>query len=95
MVAYAHTHPNSNYFSDTDISVAQSLNIDAYVVGPNLDLQRYTTSSNIITSLGTINPNELSYEQKNELVSEFQMSWDEHVSENCGFGCGDIVWPTP
>ena len=95
MVAYAHTHPNSNYFSDTDISVAQSLNIDAYVVGPNLDLQRYTTSSNIITSLGTINPNELSYEQKNELVSEFQMSWDEHVSENCGFGCGDMVWPTP
>ena len=95
IVAYAHTHPNSNSFSVADISVAQKLNIDAYVVGPNLELQHYSTSLGLASSLGKINPVELTEAQKNQLVSDFQVSWDEHVSEGCEFGCSNMVWPTP
>ena len=77
------------------ISVAQKLNIDAYVVGPNLELQHYSTSLGLTSSLGKINPVELTEAQKNQLVSDFQVSWDEHVSEGCEFGCSNMVWPTP
>ena len=55
-VAYAHTHPNSNVFSEADIRAARNLKIDAYVVGPNLELQRYSLSSASITNLGVISP---------------------------------------
>lgn len=38
IVAYAHTHPNSNQFSKADTDFANYYNVDAYVVGPNLSL---------------------------------------------------------
>ena len=44
IVASAHIHPNSNTFSDQDKSVAMYLNINSYVVGPNLQLQKYDPS---------------------------------------------------
>lgn len=50
-VAYAHTHPNSNVFSRADIRAAENLKIDAYVVGPNLEFQRYSLSSALTTNL--------------------------------------------
>ena len=94
-VAYAHTHPNSNAFSVADIRAAQSLNIDAYVVGPNLELQRYSLASASATNLGVISPVALTDEQRSALIAEFQVSWDTHISSGCGFDCGGMTWPTP
>ena len=94
-VAYAHTHPNSNVFSEADIRAARNLKIDAYVVGPNLELQRYSLSSASITNLGVISPIALTDAQRSSLVAEFQVLWDAHVAEGCDFNCGNMTWPTP
>jgi len=94
-VAYAHTHPNSNVFSITDIRSAEILGIDAYVVGPNLELQRYNLYSSTTTNLGIISPVALTDEQRASLIDEFKVSWDAHVKAGCDFGCENIMWPTP
>ena len=94
-VAYAHTHPNSNAFSSADISAARSLGVDAYMVGPNLELQRYSLSSDATASLGTISPITLTDWQCTALVMLFQISWDSHVAKDCAFGCESMMWPTP
>ena len=93
-VAYAHTHPNSNVFSGADIRAAENLKIDAYVVGPNLELQRYSLSSASTTNLGVISPIALTDAQRSSLVTEFQVSWDAHIADGCDFNCGSMVWPT-
>lgn len=94
-VAYAHTHPNSNVFSGADIRAAENLKIDAYVVGPNLELQRYSLSSASTTNLGIISPIVLTDAQRSSLVTEFQVSWDTHIADGCDFNCGSMTWPTP
>ena len=94
-VAYAHTHPNSNVFSGADIRAAENLKIDAYVVGPNLELQRYSLSSASITNIGGISPIALTDAQRSSLVTEFQVSWDAHIAAGCDFNCGSMTWPTP
>ncbi len=94
-VAYAHTHPNSNVFSGADIRVAGNLGIDAYVVGPNLELQRYNLLSSTTTNLGVISPVALTDDQRASLVEEFQVSWDTHIEAGCDFGCSNMTWPTP
>ncbi len=95
LVAYAHTHPNSVVFSDPDKSVAVSLGIDAYVVGPDLNLQRYDYTTGEISSVGFITPLVLTDQQKADLIGSFQSSWDAHVAEGCKFNCRDKLWPTP
>ena len=95
MVAYAHTHPNSNVFSNTDINAAETLGIDGYVVGPNLELQRYSFSSKSTTSLFVISPEPLTDIRHVALVVSFVVSWGEHVEAGCDFGCADMTWPTP
>ena len=95
VVAYAHTHPNSNVFSGADIRAAENLKIDAYVVGPNLELQRYSLSSASITNIGGISPIALTDAQRSSLVTEFQVSWDAHIAAGCDFDCGSMTWPTP
>ena len=82
-VAYAHTHPNSNEFSGADILAAENLKIDGYVVGPNLELQRYNISTASTTNLGVISPIALTDAQRASLVLEFQISWDAHISDGC------------
>jgi RHS repeat-associated protein len=94
-VAYVHTHPNSNSFSTTDIMAAANLQVDGYVVGPNLILQRYNLATDSIDQLGTISPVALTASQKESLTSRFRVSWDNHISEGCGFGCENMPWPTP
>ena len=95
VVAYAHTHPNSNVFSGVDIQAAKSLKIDAYVVGPNLELQRYSLSSVSTTNLGVISPIALTNVQRSSLVTQFQVSWDAHIADGCDFNCESMTWPTP
>ena len=95
MVAYAHTHPNSNNFSGADIQAAKDLKINAYVVGPNLKLQRYNLLSESTTNLGVISPIALTDAQRASLVKEFQVSWDEHIADGCDFDCDRMIWPTP
>ena len=94
MVAYAHTHPTSNFFSGSDKWVAEGLKVNAYMVGPNLELQMYDISSDTIMRLGKISPIALTDSQKDALVTQFRVSWDAHISNGCNKGCENISWPT-
>ena len=97
-VATAHTHPNGNNFSDNgegkgDIPNANRRGLDSYVVGPNLWLQRYNVSSNTIDSeVALISPIALTSQQQAALVSQFAISWENHLG-TCDRGCNRRTWP--
>ena len=80
--------------SKGDIPVAKSLGVNAYVVGPDLQLQRYNVTTNTVDEIGFISPIVLTDAQQAALVSEFQASWNAHITKECGFGCSSKVWPT-
>ncbi len=97
VVAVAHTHPNSNQFSDSDKKYALTQAVDIYVVGPDLNLQKFDFSSQNTMIVGTICPVALSNEQKQQLKAAFQASWDAHIINgvcNKNFSCGTMTWPT-
>ena len=94
IVAYGHTHPNS--LSGADINYAARHNINAYVVGPNLLLQRYNVANGTTVVVSTILPVGLTEAQRSVLVSMFRASWDSHIVGgicSSGFGCGSMAWP--
>ena len=100
-VATAHTHPNSNSFSGLtpgatsgDIPNAMGRGMDSYVIGPNLNLQKFSISSQSVSIVGIASPIELTSQQQAELTSQFQISWDNHLG-TCNFGCENMSWPTP
>jgi len=100
IVATAHTHPNSNSFSGLspgatsgDIPNAIRRGLDSYVIGPNLNLQKYSISSGTISVVGVATPVVLTSQQQATLVSQFQISWDNHLG-TCLFGCEHMTWPT-
>ena len=103
VVATAHTHLVGNRFSGTeigategDIPEAKRLGLNAYAVGPALNLMRYDVSSDSIDySVCTISPRPLTLGEKNKLVLLYQSSWDEHIGGYCEYGCKYSVWPTP
>lgn len=96
-VAYIHTHPNSNSFSDADISAATTLRGDAYVVTPSLSVKKYTYSTGSTTtpySNLTIYP--LSDSEKSSLVSSLRSVWNGHFKNGVcpkNFGCENKTWP--
>ena len=94
-VAIAHTHPNSNSFSKLDKKGAHLLKLDAYVVGPNLQLQRYNIIDSSTVNVEKTSPVPLTESQKELLVNQFRISWEKHLEVDCGFDCGNITWPTP
>ena len=93
IVAYIHTHPNENEFSGRDISFANKYDINAYVIGPNLELQRYNYLRDYTISLGQISPRPLLSSEKEKLISQFQASWDEHIAGGHGCACHTLSWP--
>ena len=100
-VATAHTHPNSNRFSGLapgstsgDIPNAIARGLDSYVVGPNLNLQKYSISTGNVSVVGSVSPTTLTNWQKIFLKAYFSMSWNTHLG-TCEFGCENMTWPTP
>jgi len=100
-VATAHTHPNSNRFSGADpdetsgdIPNAIRRGLDSYVIGPNLNLQKFSVSSGTTSGVGIASPVPLTSQQQAALVEQFSESWSNHLG-TCGFGCEHMVWPTP
>ncbi len=81
-VAYAHTHPNYNGFSDGDIETANHFNIDAYVISPNHELLRYIKGSTDYGGqfISSIEPDPLTSAQKQQL-NPWRIAWDEHIAE--------------
>ena len=94
IVAYVHTHPNSNEFSDADKGVANRLGINGYVVGPDHLLRRYNIDTNSVTDLNHIAQYVLTPSTQGQLVNEFKVSWDEHVAAGCDFDCYKKTWPS-
>ncbi len=99
-VATAHTHPNSNSFSTTDINNAINRGKDSYVTGPNLNVKKYSVSSGVTTTIGIASPIVLTSQQKTDLVVQFQESWNTHISYSTpycpsGFDCKSRTWPNP
>ena len=94
-VAYAHTHPNSSFFSKADYSYADNHQIDAYVVGPTLEVQRYDYATQTTVPVIKISPYPLTREQKDQLQTLFSI-WGEHFIDGIcpsGFGCENMTWP--
>lgn len=90
-VATIHTHPRANNFSGRernavkgDIPVARRRGINSYVVGPSLNVRKYTVSTNDNSIIGTAYPIALTSWQKEALLAEFQISWDSHF-ESCKY----------
>ena len=96
LVATAHTHPNSNEFSETDKNSAVKFAFDSYVVGPNLNVQKFNYATGDVTIVGTITLVELSKEQRVQLRAEFEASWYGHIASGDanGFDCSNMPWPT-
>ena len=98
-VAYSHTHPNSNSFSEPDINFANYYYIDAYFNGPNVQVNKYDRSTNNHSIVvGTITPDPLTDAEKTALEIEFHDSWYGHIVDGqctSNFNCGNMAWPTP
>lgn len=94
-VAYIHTHPNSEQFSEGDINVCEKFGGYAYVVTPSYSLKRYDSSTNAINSIYSgivIHP--LTEGEKSGLVGSYNYIWYNHIqNENCDFHCENKVWP--
>ena len=100
-VAYVHTHPNSNTFSDADIGISTRNNIDAYVAAPTtyggtsaFQLLRYDVSTDSTITVGSVTLRNLSTTVQTNLASFYLDSWINHLSPPCGFGCENRQWPT-
>ena len=94
-VAYAHTHPNSNFFSSSDTDYANNYRINGYVVGPNCIVQRYNYVSNTVVNVASIQLVPLSTTEKNQLL-DYRYIWDSHFQHGIcpnGFGCENMTWP--
>lgn len=93
--AYIHTHPNSNAFSSSDKSWAESHQIDAYVVCPNGQIRKYDYIDNTDQVIGSYTPHALTASEKSFLQSTYRQSWLNHLNSCTGFGCQNMTWPTP
>ena len=94
-IAYAHTHPNSNNFSPADKECANDLSINAYVISPNLNLQKFTYDTRTITVIKSINPCILTTFDLCELA-QYEDVWKSHLDNGkCPdrFDCGNMSWP--
>ncbi len=101
-IATIHTHPNSIYFSGRngkygDITLADKIEIDSYLIGPNLVLQKYDPRTKQITAHGSISLAPLTAAEKSALVNQFKSSWYSHLAtqDDKGFECHRKIWPTP
>jgi hypothetical protein len=61
-------------------SIIKKRKVNGYVVGPNLELQRYDWLTGGQYKLGLITPNLLTKVDKATLVSQSRISWDVHVA---------------
>ena len=95
-IAYVHTHPNSNSFAPIDKEIARDWEINAYVVGPNLWLQRYNFASGIVNGeVARVTLRNLTVAERAALEALYRASWNAHLP-NCNphFGCANMQWPT-
>ena len=93
--ANIHTHPDNSVFSLQDKDIANNLKVNAYLIGVDLELQRYNYSNNSTLPLGSISlspfPGWLA-----GAAFILKSSWENHlVNGVCpkGFGCEYKTWP--
>ena len=56
-MAYAHTHPNQDGFRVNDTPYADQMGVDAYVVNPDMTIDKYShTSEKIFYGISTVSP---------------------------------------
>ena len=100
-VAFVHIHPNSNNFSDGDRELAQKHNVNAYVVGPNKELQIFDLAILDDRSLGQISPEPLNDWQRDPLKRMAWATWNSHLNSGCHMfsnsknnsSCNNKIWP--
>ena len=94
-VAYAHTHPHSNTFSKPDYNYANSHSIDAYVIGPNLWVQKYSYYDDEVTKISMATVKECGVIQP-ERLNFLRSIWESHFVDGVcpnGFNCIIDSWP--
>ncbi len=95
LVAYAHTHPNVSLFSDSDKQNAETYRIDAYMMGPDFVLQRYSPVSSSSKNICSVLPS------RRKGISPFELCmlcvrWYAHfVDGEClkNPSCKVAAWP--
>lgn len=96
-VAYIHTHPNSEFFSSTNKSAANTLGGYAFVVTPSYSLKCYSSTSGEEQTLSTGLPiYPLTDSEKSSLKTSLSSVWYGHfVDGKCqdGFKCENKIWP--
>ena len=95
-VGYIHTHPNSESFSPSDKSYAESTRGNAYVVTPQRKIYRYNYASKTETTVATsFDWHELTDSERTTLVNNCRSAWNSHLAQGCDFGCSTKTWPNP
>ena len=100
-VATVHTHPIDNNPSGVylgsgeigDACAANADNLDAYVIGPNLQLAKISMSPKTTYHYSEkVSPIALTASKKKQLYHQFKSSWDTHL-DTCDKDCRNITWP--
>lgn len=95
LVAIAHTHINTDGFSNRDSYMAQLNGVNMYLTGPNLQPLRFNPfTGETEDDFNKIVPVALTNSQMIALRSMYQVSWERHPEEDCSFGCQISQWPT-
>ncbi|MBQ7170844.1 MAG: DNRLRE domain-containing protein [Clostridia bacterium] len=100
-VGYIHTHPNSEDFSNSDTSIADSWGGYAFVVTPSYSVKRYSALTGTTLTLYTgVAPYSLTIEEKDDLYASCYSTWygpSHFINGECssGFGCETKTWPNP
>lgn len=95
IVAFIHTHPNSNQFSEADIGWAKWKMYNMYVVIPTHDVLKYDWCSKTVVSIGKMVPSPVTLTQ--DEVDTLKEAWYGHFVDGiCPNGFDDtpsLAWP--
>ncbi len=97
IVGVIHTHPNTDYFSESDKQFAKRNYLAIYLVTPNKYLKVFhDTRRGFREELirKNVKFSSLTNPQKNELVKKYRSKWKKHISEGCDFNCQNRKWPS-
>lgn len=103
-VAYIHSHPNGNEFSDGDKEYGDYYGINGYVSAPTtyggtsaFRLLRYNVSNKTTTVVQAISLRSLSSVERITLLAIYQDLWYNHIIPSCvnygNGGCAARKWP--
>lgn len=94
VVAFVHTHPNSEDFSPIDKQSSTKWNVLAYVATPSYSLKKYDPVQASTIFVNSFTPRQLNNNEKRMLEKKYRQKWINHINQGCRFNCINLIWPT-